>query len=233
MTPKIHVWNATTLEKHTDFSPVPQDNVMRIAIHKDGKYGIAGSDKGHIFAWDTENGKLIKEFDEVYTGEIRDLVFHPSGKIFVTGGFEGNVCLWSMEDSKPIRIITSAVEGDPSCLRFSPDGTALAVTSTWRDQYVAVYDVQNGKRVRNFGGYGSAVRSVNFSPDGRFLITGDIDFWVVIWDIATKEPLWSSPRNAGSHIYRVQMTPDQEMLIVIAGSEPTIYALPEDFAIQK
>ncbi len=232
-TPKIHVFNAATFENHAEFSPMPHCNVMRIAIHKDGAYAIAGSDKGRLFAWDTDTGKVLKEFEEGHTEEIRDIAFHPSGKMFASIGVDGALCFWSMENSEPTRKIASAAQGDLFCVRFSPDGTKLALTSKWSEPYVLIYDVPTGVQVNNFGGYGHSMRSADFSPDGRFLVTGDVDYRVVIWDIATKEPLWSDARNSGNHIYRVRFTPDQKSLIVVAGFAPTIYNLPENFAVQE
>ena len=232
-TPKIRLWNSLTYEKHAEFSPMPHYNVMRIAIHKDGEYGIAGSDKGRLFAWNLETGKVLKEFEEGHTDEIRDIVFHQSGKFFATTSVDSNVHFWSMGDTKPIRSITPAARGDLFCLRFSSDGTKLAVTSKWNEPYVLIYDAQSGELVNNFGGYGRPIRSVNFSSDGRFLVTGDVEWRVVIWEIETKQPLWSDARNAGNHIYRVQFTPDQKTLIVVSGYAPTIYNLPERFAIEE
>ncbi len=232
-TPKIHVFNAATFENHAEFSPMPHCNVMRIAIHKDGAYAIAGSDQGRVFAWDTDTGKVVKEFEEGHAEEVRDIVFHPGGKMFATVGADGALCFWSMESSTPIRKIEAAAQGDLFCARFSPDGTKLAITSKWSEGYALLYDVPSGEQVNNFGGYGHSIRSAGFSPDGRFLVTGDVDFRVVIWDIATKEPLWSDARNMGNHIYRVQFTPDQKSLLVVAGFAPTIYNLPEDFAVKE
>ena len=232
-TPKIHVWNAASFEKHAEFSPMPHCNVMRIAIHKDGEYAVTGSDKGRVFAWNTENGKLLKEFEEGHTDEIRDIAFHPNGKMFATASVDSNVCFWTMESDKPIRKIEHAANGDLFCVRFSPDGTKIAVTSKWGDQYVLIYDAQTGELVNNFGAYGHRMRSANFSSDGRFLVTGDVDHRVVIWDIEKKAPLWSDARNSGNHIYRVIFTPDQKSLIVVAGFAPTIYNLPESFHIQE
>ena len=232
-TPKIRLWNSLTYEKHAEFSPMPHYNIMRIAIHKDGEYGIAGSDKGRLFAWSLETGKVLKEFEQGHKDEIRDIVFHQSGKYFATTSVDSNVYFWSMEDTKPIRSITPAARGDLFCLRFSSDGTKLAVTSKWNEPYVLIYDAQSGELINNFGGYGRSIRSVNFSPDGRFLVTGDVEWRVVIWDIETKQPLWSDARNAGNHIYRVQFTPDQKALIVVSGYAPAIYNLPESFAIQE
>jgi WD40 repeat protein len=86
----------------------------------------------------------------------------------------------------------------------------------------------------NYGGYGDAgIRTVNFSPDERFVITGDGNFRVVIWDAVTKKPVWSDTRHQGNHIYRVILTPDQDRLIVAAGYNPSIYTMPPEIQIEK
>jgi len=229
-TPVIHVWDAGTCQKHADYTPMPGCNIMRIAINKTGKHAVAGTDLGRVFAWDCETGKMVREFTPAHEGEIRDLVFHPNGRIFASAGVDGKVCLWNAEDGKLVREIKNAAKQDLFCVRFSPDGSKLAVTAKWNDQYTSIYDVATGELWANYGGYGHAIRSVNFSPDGRFLVTGDVDFRVVIWDIATKMPVWSDARNQGNHIYRVMFTPNQKFLIVISGFNPSIFEMPSSIS---
>ena len=231
-TPVIHVWDAETCQKHADYTPMPGCNIMRIAINKTGKHAVAGTDLGRIFAWDCETGKMIMEFTPAHEGEIRDLVFHPNGRILASAGVDGKVRLWNVEEGKLVREIKNAAKQDLFCVRFSPDGSKLAVTAKWDDQYTSIYDVATGELWANYGGYGRPIRSVNFSPDGRFLVTGDVDFRVAIWDIATKMPVWSDARNQGNHIYRVMFSPNQKSLIVISGFNPSMFEMPASISAE-
>jgi WD40 repeat protein len=66
---------------------------------------------------------------------------------------------------------------------LSPDGTRLAVAGADSDS-VPVFDARTGDVLVELENTPS-VNSVSWSPNGRWIATGDVDSSVRVWDAAT------------------------------------------------
>ena len=103
---------------------------------------------------------------------------------------------------------------------FSPDGTLLA--SAGRDHAVRLWDVETGELVREFLDHTTWVIGVDFSPDGRWLVTGEsgssaddrftVQARMQLWDVETGELLRVYEGHTGG-IWSVDFSPDGQMLV--------------------
>jgi WD40 repeat protein len=206
-----------------------ESKARRIAVSGDGKYLIAGTWGGRIFALNGETGEIIREYRTRHSTEVRAIAFHPDDKMFATISLERAICFWNVEQEECVRAIPYSIGDKPTCLSFNSTGDRIAVSSENREKYALVYDVESGELTANYGGYGENIMAVNFSPDDRFVITGDKRRRVVIWDAVTKAPVWTDDSSGGdgaNDIYRVILTPTQDRLIVASGYNPTVYEMP-------
>ncbi|KAK1229314.1 hypothetical protein PQX77_007632 [Marasmius sp. AFHP31] len=100
------------------------------------------------------------------------------------------------------------------CVRFSEDGKYVA---TGGNQTTQIYDVNTGvkicllvdKATRDAGAL--FIRSVCFSPNGKYLVTGADDKLIRIWDIGTKR-IRMILRGHGQEICSVDFSSDGRLL---------------------
>lgn len=63
-------------------------------------------------------------------------------------------------------------------LVFLPDGKYII--SGGKDKKVKLWNISNGEEIRTFEGHTNVVISVGFSQDGKQIISGDLDGWVIL-----------------------------------------------------
>ncbi len=90
-----------------------------------------------------------------------------------------------------------------SKIAYSPDGTRLAVGSLIG---VWIYDIETDKALNLFPMYG--VSCVAFSPDGKTLVSGSRRHHLVLWDVATGEPLRTFIDEYQISVFSVAFSPD-------------------------
>ncbi len=74
-----------------------------------------------------------------------------------------------------------------SSLAFSPDGRVLAA-ALQGDRHLVLWEVVSGKERHRFTGQAQAVRALAFSPDQRYLLSGDDEGVILVWDLKTDVP---------------------------------------------
>ena len=73
--------------------------------------------------------------------------------------------------------------GNVQAVAYSPDGKWFAVSE---NSGIWLYDAQNLDVVGVFKERYRFARTIDFSPDGRFLVSGGIDHVVWVWDVKTQ-----------------------------------------------
>ncbi|MDE0636019.1 MAG: WD40 repeat domain-containing protein [Candidatus Poribacteria bacterium] len=91
---------------------------------------------------------------------------------------------------------------------YAPDGTRLAVGSSIG---VWIYDVETSTALDLFPM--SGVSCLAFSPDGKTLVSGSNRHNLVLWDMATGEPLRTFNNVYGSDVFSVAFSPDGKTLV--------------------
>jgi WD40 repeat protein len=132
-------------------------------------------------------------------GEINagtSLVFSPDGRLLLSDGVKGKD-LWDVASGRKIRPPKrQRMSGsDPMTMMadleintgglgtaFSPDGRSAA---RGHGELIKVWDVATGQDRLELVGHTAAVKSVQFSPDGRTLISGGGDGAVRLWNLQT------------------------------------------------
>ena len=111
---------------------------------------------------------------------IRDVTFTPDGRYLVSAADDKLIRVWDLETGKTVRTLRGQIgagnEGKIYAMALSPDGRWLAAGG-WLpgnredSDAIRLYDFTSGKLITLLKGHTSAVLSLAFSPDNRYLVS--------------------------------------------------------------
>lgn len=170
----------------------------------DGRLAAAGLDDHSIQLWDLESGRVLKTL-RGHTSWISATAISPDGKRILSGA--GEVVL----------------EESPS----NPAGAAVTVR---RDCTVRLWDAGSGTELLKLSGHLGTVRSVAFSPDGRFALSASTDRTTRLWDLESGQQIGQliEPRPLG--MLAVAFSPDGGRCLTASGGYPEVEEDPQPFS---
>jgi WD40 repeat protein len=164
------------------------------------------------------------------------------GRLLAVGDGDGTMAIYDLHTR---RLLQEAFQGHDQVddLEFSPDGSVLAIATTGATEPVHLWDVQGARLLRDLprvgaADEGSAVTGVEFSPDGRTLVTlsvkGNDDpgrgtAFLTRWDVAAGHRL-TGPDRISSHGGYVLLASGGRRLVVVNGAE-TLVVAPGSFRL--
>jgi len=141
-------------------------------------------------------GKEIRQWPNSM-GDAHLLHITPDGQTLISWGKDQVVRLWDAVTGKELRRFNGPqFEGGSQnriyAVAVSPNGQFAAFGG--QVNYLVVYDMATGKAVRRLEKLPGATSALTFSPDSRFLTSGDWDNGTVrLWELATGQQFqkWS------------------------------------------
>jgi WD40 repeat protein len=145
---------------------------LRAAFSPDGSL-LATAGVDHVARiWNPATGEQLALL-EGHTNNVWGVDFSPDGRLLATSSTDGTVRLWDTQGWQHVRTL-SGHSNVVVTVVFSPDGTKLATAS--RDGSAKLWDVQSGEiSLTLYGPEGTWLHGVDFSPDGKWLVTGGED----------------------------------------------------------
>jgi WD40 repeat protein len=206
----IMTWNLSRCERSLSL-PGNGSRVNAAQFSPDGKWILtAGSDTGAKI-WD-ETGTLVATLGG-HEGGIDRATFDPVGTRIATISSEGEIGLWSVPDWKCLHMVRDAqVTG----AAFSSDGERLLMTAS--ERYAELFKIASWEPLASIEER-TALRSVAFSPNGKFLAIGSEDGTIDLRDGHTGafiRLLWAHSGAVSSMQFSVDST-----RLVTAGSDST------------
>ncbi|MFA4911433.1 MAG: caspase family protein [Desulfobacteria bacterium] len=187
----IKLWEISTGGEMRTFAG-HTDQVYSVAFSPDGKYVLSGGSDKTVRLWDVSTGNVVKIL-EGHTNTIFSVAFSPDGRYIVSGGSDG-IGLWDISTGNEILVF----RGGAQTIAFSPDGKYV-VSGT--GNVLKLWDLATGREIRTFGGNISAVNSVKFSSDGRYVFSAGNT--LSLWDTSSGREIRTFAGN-----FPVAVSPD-------------------------
>ncbi len=144
---------------------------------------LVASDDGRFVATRTPVGVCVwalgtpGQFTTIYADERSVFHFLPGGDRIVTAGRDGGLIVWSVSGREEMRLLGHV--GRVTGLGASPDGRTLV--SGYATGEVAFWDLKSGQDLFAFRRHSTPVTAIEFSADGKFMVTGG-DGQIAVWD---------------------------------------------------
>jgi len=209
----VKLWNVNSGREIRTFSG-HKGAVISVSFNHNGKYIISVS-YGIIKLWDTSTGR---EFKTLYHSGCICVAFSPDGRKLVSGSFD-NFKLWDITTGRELWTYPVG----PKSLKFSPDGSQIL--SGGFKPSLLIINTTTGREISRFGLPISTVGDVDFSPDGKQIVSvswlgeeGDIK----LWDVAT-----GSITRTFTHSWAVSVAFSPDGKKIISGSADSTIKLWE------
>lgn len=149
--------------------------IVAISFSADMRTFASGSKDGTLRIWEVVSGESKQTF-EGFFDEVIGFDVSADGKTILMGG-SGPTCLWDVASGKREKTFTeSSYAGN---IAFIPGGKFILPSTNAK----FLYDRNTGERAAHFLGIGSSAASVDFSPDGKKIVTGNDDGTVLLFDV--------------------------------------------------
>jgi WD40 repeat protein len=197
-------WNIGTGNK-TVWSKGHAKAISDMAISPDGQFlaTASGLDAGSLRLWDIARGEERWRYD-LTQQRASSVAFTPDGtQVFAE--IDGVVMLIDAETGQRRRVFDGT---GPAAL--SPRG-GHAVTSG--PDTLRLWDTETGREVQRLRGFPSVPTSMAFSPDGRFLVTGQAGKTALqLWDVSSGKSLMQRQIEGGGSVTTVAFAPDKDLI---------------------
>ncbi|KAA0708176.1 Pre-mRNA-processing factor 17 [Triplophysa tibetana] len=148
---------------------------------------VAGMSDKKIVQWDIRSGEVVQEYDR-HLGAVNTITFVDENRRFVSTSDDKSLRVWEWDIPVDFKYIAEPSMHSMPAVTLSPNGKWLACQSM--DNQILIFGAQNRFRLNKkkiFKGHMVAgyACQVGFSPDMSYVVSGDADGKLNIWDWKT------------------------------------------------
>ncbi len=204
----VRIWDAKTgrpirsIKGHTDA-------VVDVEFSPDGEHLLTSSYDNTARLWNWKTGEQVQEFAGHFWW-VWSASFSPDGTRIVTASQDGTAIVWNTETAEQMAHF-NVHQGPVFSARYSRDGHHVATTGNdgqvflWNPAdlpKISLKRIAEGRSTekanyRRLDGHTTAVRCVEFSEDGRFVLAGSDDNTVILWSLKTDRIVDTFQGHAG------------------------------------
>ena len=189
------LWDAATGEPLSRRVREHENRVRTVAFSPDGNWLVTGGYDNQVMVWDVESPSNPKQtfVSRAHTAPVNTAVFAPNGNIMVTGSQAGDFVIWEVRPEGQLRRLATPIahQGPVYQVAFTNDSRRLLTVG--EDGNVILWDVSRPgfpSQVTTLSdAHSTAVNTITLNETNELFATGDDAGRIVIWSLATLEPL--------------------------------------------
>lgn len=218
----VKLWNTENGECLAKFTMPSVPNTVKFNPNNDNEF-LVGLMNHNIVHYDIEKHELLQTYDH-HLGSINSLTFL-DGKRFMSTSEDKTARVWDLQVNIPIKLISDPTLHSMPVCKVHPEGKYIAAQSM--DNTVIVISARdryktNRKKLftgHNCAGFGIGI---DFTSDGRTLISGDSSGSAVFWDWKTCK-IVKKIKISDRAITQVCWNTKEVSKVVFAGANGSIY----------
>uniref|UniRef100_A0AC35THF5 WD_REPEATS_REGION domain-containing protein n=1 Tax=Rhabditophanes sp. KR3021 TaxID=114890 RepID=A0AC35THF5_9BILA len=170
--------NATSIPYCAQYHPDEDKNHMI----------VAGLQNKKVIQWDIRSGEMIQQYDR-HLGSVNSITFFDKNRRFVSTSEDKSLRIWEWEIPVDTKLIQNVGLHSIPTMTKSPDQNWIVGQSM--DNRIVLFELINDKlkfaRKKNFRGHNTQgfPCTTDFSPDMSYLISGDGDGKIFVWNWKT------------------------------------------------
>jgi WD40 repeat protein/DNA-binding SARP family transcriptional activator/energy-coupling factor transporter ATP-binding protein EcfA2 len=217
------------LERGRESNPLEShyDVIWGIAFRPDGQAALSVSEDQTAVLWDLVEGKSLRRYTTFIAGLLA-VAFHPDGRSALLGRLDSKLSLLDLESGECQNFLGHS--GRLHTVALTPDGRRALSGSA--DGTLRLWDLCNGAEVRRLdyrrGRYRVAA-SLDLNRDETVGAIATFTGEILLWDVASGEPLRTLLGHTEMAIAGVKFLPDNRRLLSASGN---IFAPIDDFSLR-
>jgi serine/threonine protein kinase/WD40 repeat protein len=185
---KIVVWDLATSREIAGVDPradvhwlgfAPDDRLLNISDHR-----VADNEsQWKLATWEPATGRLLQQYviEQPDLRWPRNVAIAPDGQLVAVAAPRSRFRVLQMSNGSE-RFSGSIDDDVVTAMTFSPDSADLLMASGYGSPTIHRWDVATGERVGTLEGHRSYVTDLQFTPDGKHLVSSSTDQTIRLWD---------------------------------------------------
>lgn len=185
----IRLWDVETGQAIGTYSNRKMAYQVRF-YPNDNNIFLCPTSDNRIYQWDARVGQIVQEYN-YHLAPVNTVTFIDEGRKFISTSDDKKILVWEYDIPVPVKYISEVDMHSVPSVTVHPHGQYLAGQSM--DNTIVVYSA--GEKVKKskktFTGHNTAgyACQIGFSPDGKYITSGDGHGNLWVWDWKTSKIL--------------------------------------------
>lgn len=186
--------------------------VYEVDIAGSGDIATAGNDK-NVILWgaDGKSSDIFSPAEGEQAADIRAIAISPTGTHVLSGASDGKIALWLKGQKQPL--FEDQTQLEITSVAVHPHTASFAVAGNTSDIFFG-YFTDSGWKTERFNMPGEAIRTLAYSPDGKYLSSGDKSGKIFLWEVSSDSiKLLKQVGQHRSGVHALAFSPDSRWLV--------------------